>query len=127
MIPAPLHAPCVNDHNLFTCKCCYKRVLLLWLFSLDLTQYAVISHAHGGPVTDNRSGVTPHVLAYRYHVLMELPLLPVSGNLSHHQPLRPVPSGVRPGCGYVHPSDAQKWMVGVSSPFFLHLTQFSPD
>ncbi|KAL8586385.1 hypothetical protein ACOMHN_023000 [Nucella lapillus] len=31
-------------------------------------------------------------------------------NLSQHQPPQPVPAGVRPGCGYVHPSDAHKWM-----------------
>ncbi|XP_076469033.1 uncharacterized protein LOC143299566 isoform X8 [Babylonia areolata] len=33
------------------------------------------------------------------------------GNLSQHQPPQPVPAGLKPGCGYVHPSDAQKWMM----------------
>ncbi|XP_076469009.1 uncharacterized protein LOC143299566 isoform X5 [Babylonia areolata] len=37
------------------------------------------------------------------------------GNLSQHQPPQPVPAGLKPGCGYVHPSDAQKWMRGPHS------------
>ena len=35
----------------------------------------------------------------------------VAGNVSQQQAAHPLPPGARPGCGYVHPSDAQKWMV----------------
>ncbi|XP_070211162.1 uncharacterized protein [Littorina saxatilis] len=33
------------------------------------------------------------------------------GNVCQQQAAQPLPPGARPGCGYVHPADAQKWMM----------------
>ncbi|XP_070210855.1 dentin sialophosphoprotein-like isoform X10 [Littorina saxatilis] len=33
------------------------------------------------------------------------------GSGSHQQPPHPLPQGMRPGCGYVHPTDAQAWLM----------------
>ncbi|XP_070211152.1 uncharacterized protein [Littorina saxatilis] len=38
------------------------------------------------------------------------------GNVCQQQAAQPLPPGARPGCGYVHPADAQKWMVGSYLP-----------
>ncbi|XP_070210864.1 dentin sialophosphoprotein-like isoform X19 [Littorina saxatilis] len=35
----------------------------------------------------------------------------VRGSGSHQQPPHPLPQGMRPGCGYVHPTDAQAWLM----------------
>ncbi|XP_070211158.1 uncharacterized protein [Littorina saxatilis] len=37
------------------------------------------------------------------------------GNVCQQQAAQPLPPGARPGCGYVHPADAQKWMAGANS------------
>ncbi|XP_076460610.1 uncharacterized protein LOC143293555 isoform X6 [Babylonia areolata] len=79
----------------------------------DPSVFPVALHSGSAPSTYVPSGHDPGAVGQQYPGGVPSQPQPgpsgSRGNVSQQQAAQPLPPGARPGCGYVHPSDAQKW------------------
>ncbi|XP_076460608.1 uncharacterized protein LOC143293555 isoform X4 [Babylonia areolata] len=81
----------------------------------DPSVFPVALHSGSAPSTYVPSGHDPGAVGQQYPGGVPSQPQPgpsgSRGNVSQQQAAQPLPPGARPGCGYVHPSDAQKWRM----------------